>query len=429
MSVDPELFNRRYKIESELGRNREGGRITWKGIDLATQKTVVIKQFCFAQANSSWSGYKAYLQEIAILQTLNHDYIPQYLDSIETETGFYLIQEYIEAKNCNNYRSLTITEVKQVALNILNILVYLQQQKPPILHRDLQPDNILLDQSLNAYLIDFGFSSLGSQEISSSSWLKGTPGFIAPEQIIQPTVASDIYSLGVILVYLLTDKDLESIRAVVTKDDPYQLKLDLLLPHLDRQFRGWLEKMTSAKVSKRFPNALAARNSLAKLDSTVKSSRWLISRPNNQVDFWAERKVVVGTLAISGLTSVTVWMINFAYLRVESTTINIAIAILGATAVSVTQLAAAAIVSSDPQAKTQGIIVSLTMPVILVAASIVIWGRDAAIIISVAIAAAEILILAYSWWQISGSTSNRLVKAGSWLSAIALGICCGLQFI
>ena len=130
MSVDPELLNRRYKIESELGRNREGGRITWKGIDLATQKTVVIKQFCFAQANSSWSGYKAYLQEIAILQTLDHDYIPQYLDSIETETGFYLIQEYIEAKNCNNYRSLTITEVKQVALNILNILVYLQQQKP-----------------------------------------------------------------------------------------------------------------------------------------------------------------------------------------------------------------------------------------------------------------------------------------------------------
>ena len=278
-------------------------------------------------------------------------------------------------------------------------------------------------------MIDFGFSSLGSQEISSSSWLKGTPGFIAPEQIIQPTVASDIYSLGVILVYLLTDKDLESIRAAVTKDDPYQLKLDLLLPHLDRQFRGWLEKMISAKVSKRFPNALAARNSLAKLDSTVKSSRWLISRPNNQVDFWAERKAVVGTLAISGLTSVTVWMINFAYLRVESTTINIAIAILGATAVSVTQLAAAAIVSSDLQAKTQGIIVSLTMPVILVAASIVIWGRDAAIIISVAIAAAEILILAYSWWQIPGSTSNRLVKAGSCLSAIALGICCGLQFI
>lgn len=429
MSVYSDLFNSRYKIESELGRNREGGRITWKGIDLATQKTVVIKQFCFAQANSSWSGYKAYLQEINLLQALNHAYIPQYLDSIETEAGFCLIQEYIEAKNCNNYRSLTITEVKQVAFNVLDILVYLQQQNLPILHRDLQPDNILLDESLNAYLIDFGFSSLGSQEISSSSFLKGTPGFIAPEQIIKPTLASDIYSLGITLVYLLMDKDIESIRASTVEDDPYQLKLDSLLPHLDRQFRGWLEKMTSAKVSKRFPNALAAKNALGKLDLTVESSRDLIPSINNQLNFLAEGKTIVVSFAISGLSFVTVWVVKFAYIRVELTVINIAIAILGATAVSLTQLAAAAIVSSDPQAKLQGIIISLTMPVILVTLSGIIWGGDATVIISVAIAVAEILIISYAWWQIPGLQSNRLVKASSWLSAIALGIFCGLKFI
>ncbi|MGB5713121.1 MAG: serine/threonine-protein kinase [Waterburya sp.] len=429
MSTYPDLLSYGYQIESELGRNREGGRITWKGVNLATQEAVVIKQFCFAQANSSWSGYKAYSQEIKVLQTLKHNHIPQYLDSIETEDGFCLIQEYIAADNCSNYRQLTMTEVKQIASNILDILVYLQQQSPPILHRDLKPENILLDDSLNTYLIDFGFSSLGSQEISSSSFFKGTPGFIAPEQIIKPTVASDIYGLGVTLVYLLTDKDIEEIRTSASADNPSQLNLSLVLPHLDWQFLGWLEKMTSAKVSQRFPDALAAKNALAKLDLPVESPDRVTLNISTQLKLLDEPKIIVGTLAISGLTTIALWIINFAYIRVESTIINIAIAILAVAAISVTQLGAAAIVSSERQARLQGAALSIIIPTILVAVSSLIWGIEEAVIISTAIAIAEIFILSYCWWQISAWKSHSIVRAGSWLSAIALGIILGLKLI
>ncbi len=467
MSVYPELLNYGYKIKSELGRNREGGRITWKGVNLTTQETVVIKQFCFAQANSSWSGYKAYAQEIEVLQGINHQRIPQYLDSIETEDGFCLVQEYIAANNCNNHRQLTIAEVKQIALEILDILVYLQQKSPPILHRDIQPENILLDESLNAYLIDFGFSSLGSQEISSSSFFKGTPGFIAPEQIIKPTVASDIYSLGVTLVYFLTDKDIEKIRASASADDPYQLKLNLLLPHLDRQFLGWLEKMISAKVSQRFPNALAAKYALDELDLSPESSsrkksrkEWLVpslwdlsehgdnirtsgnkpkqnsqvqhflsSSITNQPNSLVEPKVIVATLGLSSLTTISVWIINFAYIRVESTIIHIMVAILAATAISVTQLGTAAIVSSDRQAKLQGAILSIMIPTILVTVGGITWGMEGAVGISAAIATTEIFILSYCWWQMISGKSSSLVKATSCLGAIAIGIILGLRLI
>ena len=178
-----------YQINTQLGCNREGGRITWKGENLVTKETVVIKQFCFAIANSSWSGYKAYEQEIKILQQLNHPGIPKYLDGIETDNGFCLIQEYIPACCLNSYRLLTTIEVKQVVLELLDILIYLQQQQPPVLHRDIKPENILLDDQLKVYLIDFGFASLGSEEVSGSSVFKGTPGFIAPEQIIKPILA------------------------------------------------------------------------------------------------------------------------------------------------------------------------------------------------------------------------------------------------
>ena len=93
MNDFPNLDEYGYKIEEQLGCNREGGRITWKGKSLINQKTVVIKQFRFAVADSSWSGYKAYEQEIKILQQLNHSGIPKYLDGIETENGFCLIQQ------------------------------------------------------------------------------------------------------------------------------------------------------------------------------------------------------------------------------------------------------------------------------------------------------------------------------------------------
>ena len=429
MNAYPDLVRHGYKIESELGRNREGGRITWKGVNLATQEAVVIKQFCFAQANSSWSGYKAYAQEIKVLQTLKHPRIPQYLDSIETEDGFCLIQEYIVAVNCSDYRALTLSEVKQIALDILDILVYLQQQSPPILHRDLQPENILLDESLHAYLIDFGFSSLGSQEISSSSFFKGTPGFIAPEQIIQPTVASDIYSLGVTLVYLLTDKDLGQIRASASADDPYQLNLKSLLPDLERRFLGWLEKMTNAKISQRFPDALTARDALAQLDLPESAPSRGMPKISTQLNLLVKPKIIVGTLAISSLTTIAVWMINFAYIRVELSIINIAIAILAVAAITVAQLSAAAIVSSDQRARLQGAGLSMIIPAILVSASGIIWGIEEAVIISVAIAVTEIFIVSYCWWQIPAWKSSNIVRTGSWLSAIAIGIILGLKLI
>ena len=56
-----------------------------------------IKEFRFALADASWSGYKAYQREIEVLQQLDHPRIPRYLDSFETPQGFCLVQEYKNA--------------------------------------------------------------------------------------------------------------------------------------------------------------------------------------------------------------------------------------------------------------------------------------------------------------------------------------------
>lgn len=426
MSDYLDLTSYGYQIKAELGRNREGGRITWKAIEIKTQKTVVVKQFCFAQANSSWSGYKAYTQEIALLQKLSHPNIPQYLNSIETDNGFCLVQEYITAIPCSSFRLLTLDEVKQIAVKMLDILIYLQQQTPPILHRDLSTENILLDESLNVYLIDFGFASLGSKEVTASSVFRGTPGFIAPEQIVKPIMASDIYSLGVSLVCLLAHKDITAVHTFALADDPYQLNLKQLLPDLDRRFLGWLEKMTNAKVSQRFSDAQAAKNALLELDELDSA---IALAPETAMTILGEGALQarnIGELAITMVTMIATWGVCFAASRVELKITTIAIAILATVAIAISQLGAATIVNSDPQTKTPGIALGVILPTVLVSVSGLIWGIEQMITISAAIAVGEVFLLSYFWQQLLSKIG--IVQVALWLGAIAIGITLGLNF-
>ena len=420
MSVYPDLASYGYQILAELGRNREGGRITWQAKNITTRQTVVIKQFCFAIANSSWSGYKAYEQELAVLQKLHHPGIPQYLDSIETPDGFCLVQEYIPAENLNSFRKLTVSEVKQVALKIFDILIYLQQQSPPILHRDIKPENILITASLEVYLIDFGFASLGSEEVSGSSVFKGTPGFIAPEQMNRPTLASDNYSLGVTLVCLLSDKNISEIRTLTTEDEPYRLPLKSILPNLEAPFVSWLEKMIETKVSKRFPNALTAKNSLIELDSITVDDK-IVPAIDSKLAALMRPKIWSGTAIIFALSAIALPCVNFAYSRTELSAVNIAIALFATAAVGIAQSGAVAIASWDREARTQGAILNTVMPIILVAASGLIWGVGEAIDICATIAITEVALFSYHWWQIPSQKSN-VVKTSIWLGAIASSI-------
>lgn len=430
MNKYSDLTSYGYKIEAELGRNREGGRITWKGIELARQKPVVIKQFCFAIAGSSWSGYKAYEQEIQVLQKLEHPNIPNFLDSIETEDGFCLIQEYIPASNLNNFPHFTLLEVKQIALKILEILIYLQQHHPPILHRDIKPENILLDESLNVYLIDFGFASLGSKEVSGSSVFKGTPGFVAPEQIIKPTMASDIYSLGVTIVCLLTHKDIAEIRTLASEDDPYQLTLKPLLPNLNRQFIDWLKKMTNPKASKRFPDALAAKNALISIELSPELSSNMVKTDSSPLNMLVKPQIIAGIVAISGLSATALWGLKFADGLINQNLRDLAIAIIATIVIIIAELGAVEIAKSDHQAKLPGVTLGIIIPTLLVAIGGFIWGKGEAVGIAAAISVAEIFTLSFYWLQSpSWKTASLTLRGGILFSAIALGVTLGLKLI
>jgi serine/threonine protein kinase len=268
MNNKPDFSEQGYKVINELGHNQQGGRITWLALSIATNQQVVIKQYSFAQIDSNWSGFKAHQREIDILKGLNHPKIPKYLGAFPTVNGFCLVQEYIPADSLAVYRSFEPENIKQIAIQLLEILAYLQSLIPGIIHRDIKPENILVDTELNVYLIDFGFARIGSQEVSNSSVFVGTPGFIAPEQLLKPTTATDLYALGVTLICLLTGTKSTEIQNLIDEDDPSQIRFRHLLPNVSLRFLDWLEMMVQPRLKERFTDAKQALNALIPIDVT-----------------------------------------------------------------------------------------------------------------------------------------------------------------
>ncbi len=254
----------KYKVVRELGRNCEGGRITYLATDtsLNPPQPVVIKEFRFAATGANWSGFKAYEREIELLRQLKHPRIPYYLNSFETKSGFCLVQEYKNAPSLTQRRSFTPEEIRQIALSVLEILVYLQRRVPPIIHRDIKPENILVDKQLNAYLVDFGFARIRGGQVALSSIAAGTPGFMPPEeQFGRPlTEASDLYSLGATLIGLLTGTRSVDIGQLI--DDNYRFAFKEKVPQLSPRFVQWLTKLVEPNLKNRYANAAVALEAL-----------------------------------------------------------------------------------------------------------------------------------------------------------------------
>ncbi len=278
-----------YEIEEELGHNKNGGRVTYLASNITslspintlvkseTSQLVVIKQFQFAKIGANWSEYEGHQREIKLLQKLDHPSIPKYLDSFETDDGFCLVQEYKKADSLAQFSYFNPQEIQQIAEGILEVLVYLQKQIPPVIHRDIKPENILVDRSngIKVYLVDFGLAKIANEEMTASTTIKGTLGFMAPEQIFnrQLTNASDLYGLGATLICLLTKTS--SLEIGKLMDENYKINFQPLLPKLNFQFIKWLEKMVAPNLKYRYPDAITALKELKSIDILNTSSKWL----------------------------------------------------------------------------------------------------------------------------------------------------------
>ncbi|MGL6338072.1 MAG: serine/threonine protein kinase, partial [Waterburya sp.] len=202
-------------------------------------------------------------REIELLKTLDHPNIPRFIDSFETENGACLVQEYIDAPNLDQKRTYTLEEIKKITKDLLEILVYLQSLTPPVLHRDIKPGNLLLDTENNLYLVDFGFSRIGLDDIAVSSMVRGTTGFMPPEQMlgINLTKASDLYSVGATIACLMMGMPSGKLAQLIDVRNN-RLKFKGRIDCNDSLFLEWLERMLEPRACDRFADATKALEQL-----------------------------------------------------------------------------------------------------------------------------------------------------------------------
>ncbi|MGD1714074.1 protein kinase domain-containing protein [Dapis sp. BLCC M172] len=265
--MKPKLLNNRYRVIRAISSGGFGETFLAQDTQMPSGRYCVIKQLKVVTNNPDI--YQEVLQrfqrEAAILEELGetNTQIPKlYAYFSDTAGQFFLIQEWIEgetlAKIVETTGKMTDSYVQKILISLLSVINYIHSKN--IIHRDIKPENIILRQADDLpVLIDFGAvkdsisTAINSENNTPVSLMIGTPGYMAFEQAAgRPVYASDLYSLGLTAIYLLTGKvpqDLE--MDLQTGKIIWQQYTNNLTPKL----AGILDKAIQPNISDRFGTA------------------------------------------------------------------------------------------------------------------------------------------------------------------------------
>ena len=201
-----------YKLLRELGRGGMGIVHLAVRDDGAFRKNVAVK--LLLRENVTPEFVLRFKQERQVLAALDHPNIARILDGGDAPDGMpYYVMEYVDGQPADQYcdtQRLSLTGRIKIFQQMCQAVQYLHQNS--ILHRDLKPANILVSSDGNVKLLDFGIAKLlgagafANSDVTSVQGQLMTPGYASPEQMNGAPLqaASDIYSLGTILYFLLT---------------------------------------------------------------------------------------------------------------------------------------------------------------------------------------------------------------------------------
>lgn len=300
-----EIIDGRYRILRRLGQGSSG--TTYAAEVLATGQTIALKALSL-RGLQDWKKIELFEREARILKTLNHPAIPQYIDFFQVDTvdnrWFYLAQDLAAGTSLADWVEaggrVDEAEARRIAAEVLEVLVYLHGLSPPVIHRDIKPQNIIRRDDGHIYLVDFGaVQTVYRNSLSQGSTVVGTYGYMAPEQFRgQAVPATDLYSLGATLLFLLTHQS--------PADLPQERLRINFRPYVSVSpaFADWLDQLIDPLVEDRFASAqvaLAALNQPTLVPRTSLAS--LVPRPptGTRVQVYKSAAELVITIPPPGL--------------------------------------------------------------------------------------------------------------------------------
>lgn len=251
------MLDRRYEIISHVSTGGFGR--VYKAKDARFNALVAIKEMVgeFDTEEERKQLERYFQQEAQVLFSLKHPSLPKVTDYFFEQDRFFLVMDYIEGDSLMKIMEarggapLEEAKAREWFFHLLTIMDYLHSQNPPIIHRDIKPDNLIWQEWSNSlFLVDFGIIRIGCSTRTQSY---GTPGYASPEQAggsARPSV--DIYSAGATLHHLLSGND--------PAERPFDFEsLHVLRPDISPRFAETVDRMVAIRVRERFHDAQEVR--------------------------------------------------------------------------------------------------------------------------------------------------------------------------
>ena len=272
----------RYRIVRSLGQGGMG--TVYEAVDERLDSTVALKETLFADERLR----KQFEREARLLARVHHQALPRVSDHFAEGEGQFLIMQFIPGadlaeKSVQRQAPFTAGEVFKWADQLLDALDYLHTQEPPIIHRDIKPQNLKVTSRGQIILLDFGLAKGQASEISrvttSASIFGYTPNYAPLEQIqgLGTDARSDLYALAATLYHLVTGvkpPDALTRAASLVNNEPDPLKpAHEVNPAVPLVLSNVLGRAMAQSREQRFRTAAEMRRALHQgdADSTVTS--------------------------------------------------------------------------------------------------------------------------------------------------------------
>jgi serine/threonine protein kinase, bacterial len=258
------IIANRYQVIRELSSGGFGETFLAEDTQIPSRRQCVIKQLKPVTHNPEIHQLvkERFQREAITLEELGNtnEQIPTLYAYFSEGDQFYLVQEWIEGETLfaltQQQKLLSEDVVKEILIKLLPVISYVHSKG--IVHRDINPANIMLrKQSQQPVLIDFGAVKetmgvvINTQGNSSRSIVIGTPGYMPPEQTAgRPVFASDLYSLGLTAIYLLTGKPPDLLDT-----DPANGEIKWQSPEISANFAAVINRSIQIHTRDRFASA------------------------------------------------------------------------------------------------------------------------------------------------------------------------------
>lgn len=251
----------KYELKGLLGKGSSG--TVYHAVDSFSGDEVAVKIIDPAVFQDPEFGTvlrKQFLKEASLAGKLNHPHIASILDAVVTDDAGYIVMEYVPGTNLSQYAAadklLSADDTIQIGFKCCGALDYAFRQG--VIHRDIKPANIMIIDSTDVKITDFGAAFLQNREATQAVNI-GSPAYMSPEQVsAKPlTQATDMYCLGVMLYELLTgnrpfaaDNITELIRKILHEEPLPPSRLNASLPSsVDRIVLTTLKKDPAERYS------------------------------------------------------------------------------------------------------------------------------------------------------------------------------------